>query len=387
MTSGPERTERTVRLLEMRLRDVRSYEQLSIALEPEASLTVLTGPNGVGKTNLLEAAAVVLSGASPRTSAELRLIRDGAASARIEARVAVGDQQHDRSATFVAGQGKRLELDGTTSRSVEAFAEATPAVTFLPERLLVIRGAPARRRALLDRLAARLVPGAAARARRYGSAVQQRNTLLRRARAGADVRSAIRPWNDQLVELGGAVRDDRDRVLERLHEPFARRLLQLTQLTGGTLDVDLRGGDLAAAFSEAWAADVRRGSTTVGPHLDDVRPVQAGRDLRAWGSTGEQRAALLAWTLAEADAITDATATRPVLLLDEPWGELDQERRRLLTGVMLDAGAQVIATTTEPPAHLDDVPPEQVSLRAVSSGAVHPSTTPQAAGAGRVSGA
>jgi DNA replication and repair protein RecF len=360
---------RAASIRRLTLRSVRTYDRLD--LDVSVGATVLVGPNGVGKTNLLEACAVVLSGASPRTSSELRLIRDGETAARIAAQVSVDEDVHERDVIFEAGKGKQLRIDGNVSRSIEEFARQVPVVTFLPEKLLTIRGAPQRRRALVDHLTGRIVPGAAKTLRDYTSALQQRNALLRRAKVGHDVVDQLHPWTQQLVERGTQVRADRARLLELLAGPYADRFRALTDLADATFEAELRGcGDLAADVAEIADHERRRGTSLVGPHLDDVLPRVAGRDLRAFGSAGEQRAALLAFTLAARDVLADHLRIDPVVLLDEPWSELDADRRRRLSTLLREL-PQVIITSTEPPAHLAEVLPDATVL-AVSSGQVTP---------------
>lgn len=364
---------RAASIRRLTLRSVRTYDRLD--LDVSVGATVLVGPNGVGKTNLLEACAVVLSGASPRTSSELRLIRDGESAARIGARVSVDDAVHERDVTFQAGRGKQLRVDASVARSIEDFARQVPVVTFLPEKLLTIRGAPQRRRALVDQLTGRVVPGASRSLRDYTSALQQRNALLRRAKVGHDVADQLHPWTQQLIEHGSRVREHRARLLELLEAPYAARFHALTELAGATFDAELRGcGDLAADVAEIADHERRRGTSLAGPHLDDVLPRVADRDLRAFGSAGEQRAALLAFTLAARDVLAAHLGVEPVVLLDEPWSELDADRRRRLS-MLLGELSQVIVTSTEPPAHLATVLPEATVL-AVSSGQVHPWPTP-----------
>ncbi len=359
------------RIASLHLHDVRSYADLR--LELPAGLTVLVGPNGVGKTNLLEACAVALSGASPRTSSELRLVREGADAARIAATVLVDGDRYERDVVYRLGKGKQLRVDGNVVRSVEAYAEQVPVSTFLPEKLLTIRGAPQRRRALVDQLATRLVPSAAATQRAYAGALQQRNALLRRAKAGAAIDDQLAPWNEQLVTHGTALRADRDTLLARLAEPLADRFAQLTDLEGARFTCELRGsGDLAADLDEVASAERRRGSTLVGPHLDELLPRVGDRDLRTFGSAGEQRAALLAFTLAARDLLAEHLQVEPVVLLDEPWSELDADRRRRLTSILASL-PQVIVTSTEAPSHLREVVADACVL-SVSFGAVHPWT-------------
>lgn len=360
---------RSLRLTRIELRDFRNHERLT--LEPSQPFVVLVGPNGAGKTNLLEAASMACSGSSPRTSSELRCIRDGQPFARVSVDVSCDGRTSSRAVVLDGARGKRLEVDGQVERSLEGFATAVPVATFLPERLLVVRGAPARRRQLLDRLVARVHPEGASIQNHYSRALTQRNNLLRRARVGAAVGEAIRPWTEAVVEWGSRIREARNTVLESLNPCFRERFSQLTGFTDGALEIELRGDpDIAAALASTASIEQRRGSTMVGPHLDELTYRQGGRNLRTHGSTGEQRAALLAWSLADADIVIDRTGLHPILLLDEPYAELDHDRRRKLT-LALATAPFVMVTTTEAPRHLSD--PEiagSVAVYRVSSGSV-----------------
>jgi DNA replication and repair protein RecF len=356
---------RSLQLTQLTLLDVRTFAQLDTQLQ--GGITVLVGPNGVGKTNLLEAAATVLAGASPRTSNELRLIRDGASACRIHAVVRTADAVHEREVRLVQGRGKQLRLDAAPTQGVAEFARRSPSQVFLPERLLVIRGAPARRRALVDALMTQLDAASSTVLSAYQRALQQRNALLRQARAGRDVSRQLQPWTEQVVVHAAQLRAARRELLAQLAAPFADELHALTGLERGSFELEARGPDaLADALAEQLPIDVRRGSTTLGPHLDDLLPRQAGRDLRAFGSTGEQRASLLAFTLAAATLVARQCGIEPVLLLDEPWSELDSDRRRRLSE-RLTGAAQVIATTTEVPSHLSRLD-AAVHVGAVGSG-------------------
>lgn len=354
----------------LELRNVRTYTRAQ--LRPASGIVVLAGANGVGKTNLLEALAICMLGTSPRTSSEYRLVQEGSAFARADLQVDLPGRRQDRSVVLQPGKGKQLVVDDVVARSVEEFASQAPCVVFLPEKLLVVRGAPARRRAALDRLATRLNPGAATVIADYGRAVAQRNALLRQGRGGRDIAAALAPWTAQVVELGEQLRTLRSASVAAASHAFRRRLRDLTGFEDGTLELDVRGTDLQATLRELEALDRRRGTTGAGPHLDDLRFLQGRRDLRAFGSTGEQRAALLAWSLAEADATLETTGIEPLLLLDEPYAELDADRRRRLSET-LSGRAQAFVTTTEPPRHLTSARAGlSVDLHRVSFGTVQP---------------
>lgn len=328
------------------LREFRTYERL--ALELPEGMTFLTGSNGIGKTNLLEAVAMSLLGASPRTSAEARCVRHGAAALRLQAEVDVAAVPHQLVVTYQNGHGKRLAADGNERLTTEEFSSVAPCSVFLPERLLVVRGAPARRRATLDRLVTRIDRAAAASMRSYVRALTQRNVLLRRGRQTGHPPQELQTWTDLVAHHGAQVRVLRAQAIEELNPRFVIRFEQLTGLDAATVSLALRGTDLPVDLAAQLSIDLRRGSTTVGPHLDDVDLRVAGRDLRHFGSTGEQRAALLAWTLAEADVLSNLAGVTPVVLLDEPYAELDADRCERLHAVLLSLG-QVIVTSTSIP--------------------------------------
>ena len=173
-----ERSEATW-LERLAVRDFRTYERLDIELG--AGVSVVSGSNGLGKTNLLEACAFALTGSSPRTTAEARCVRSGSAAMHLAAHVRRGDNEVDLGVGFGAGQAKRLTIDDYPAASLGAFAQQALVSVFLPERLLVVRGAPARRRGSLDRFVTRIDPAAGDLMRRYTHVVTQRNSVLRRA--------------------------------------------------------------------------------------------------------------------------------------------------------------------------------------------------------------
>ncbi len=327
----------------LELRDVRSWPRLELEIPP--GLALLHGPNGAGKTNLLEAACCLLTGSSARTTRQARVVREGAGVAVVRGRVGGPSGIEQRSWGIEPGGRRSLRRDGEEVASATAFGAGTPVAAFFPERLLTMRGAPARRRALVDRLAARVIPAAAAAQRRYVEALTQRNALLRGARGSMRAPHGIEPWNEQLVELGGTVRAARAEVLSGLAPLLGEEHAGLAG--GDLLEVvpDERGADLARALEEQAAAELRRGTTLAGPHLDDLSFRREGSDLRHAGSTGQQRTALLAWMLAEARLVEERTGTVPALLLDDPLAELDDGRVERLLARVAGWPSQVIVTT------------------------------------------
>jgi DNA replication and repair protein RecF len=301
------------------------------------------GPNGVGKTNLLESLHVGTQGFSPRTRADVQLIRFGDRAARIAVRGKRGTVPVEIELTLEAGAGKRAKLNGGVLRAAEQLRAETATLVFTPDRLGVVKGAPAVRRAYFDRALGRLTPARAQLSTDYGAAVAQRNASLRRVAAGFSTREALAPWTEQVAALGTELVAARHEALHMLQPAFAERAGEL-----GLAEAELRyDGEplLAAALEARLDRDLDRGVTGLGPHLDDIVLAAGLRELRSFGSQGEQRLAMLALLLAEAELITERRGFPPLLLLDDVLSELDPGRRRILAARVAGAGQALITAT------------------------------------------
>jgi DNA replication and repair protein RecF len=338
-----------VRVDRLRAVSFRCYESLDAELG--AGTTLVAGPNGAGKTSLLEALHVALQGSSPRTSSDARCIRAGAEFLRVEAAGEQGGRPARTSVAIARGEPRRITVDGAPVRSAEALLERWACIVFLPERLDVVKRAPALRRAYVDRAVARLWPAFAHTAAVYASALEQRTALLRRIRAGHARAEALDPWDEQLAQAGAVVIAARRRFCTRSEPLFRERL---GQLGGRPEEAGLAyrsewpdsADGLRAALAERRPRDLERLTTSAGPHLDDVELREQGRELRAFGSQGEQRTAVLALLLAEAALLAETRGEPPVLLLDDVLSELDPGRRERLLA-LLPAHGQAIVTATE----------------------------------------
>jgi DNA replication and repair protein RecF len=332
------------------VRDFRSYEQADVGIGP--SLTVVCGPNGAGKTNLLEALYFGCTGRSCRTANEREVVRFGAGSTRVVVSAEGEDGPHELAVGFQPGEPKRMRVDGA---AVERLldSEQRPLVSvFLPDRLELIKGAPAVRRAHLDQFVGAMWPARVATRRAYAQTLAQRNALIARIRAGSVSRASLATWDEQLARYGVALISDRRRAVESLSDPF-RRLAEELGLDGEAEIVykprsrAADAADLAAELAELVDSDLERGFTAHGPHRDDLAALRAGRELRAYGSQGQQRLALLALLLAEREAIASTRAAVPLMLLDDVMSELDQTRRRALVDLLRASGGQSVITTTD----------------------------------------
>jgi DNA replication and repair protein RecF len=227
---------------------------------------------------------------------------------------------------------------------------------FDPDRLELIKGAPSVRRAHLDQFVAALWPSRTAARKAYAQALAQRNALIARVRAqgaGEAVQAAFEPWDLQLARHGIELMGDRRAALDTVAEPFAG----VCELLGLDGDPAIRYRprsrattveELVAELGERLPGDIERGFTGHGPHRDDVSVSRMGRELRSYGSQGQQRLALLGWLLAEREALCERREAPPVILLDDVMSELDSARRESLIELLRSGEGQSVITATDP---------------------------------------
>lgn len=361
-----------MRVVRLSVRDFRGYHEVSAGLGE--GLTVITGPNGAGKTNLLEALYFGCTGRSCRTSNEREVVRFGERATRVVVAAEAEDGAHELSVGFSPGEPKRMRVDGAAVERLVEVSERPLVSVFLPDRLELIKGAPSLRRAHVDQLVAALWPARVATRRAYAQSLAQRNALIARIRSGAGSRNSLHSWDAQLARHGLALMADRRAAVDAVAEPFTRWCADL----GLTGDPGVRyrprskastEDALAAELRERINGDLERGFTGHGPHRDDLVLTREGRELRAYGSQGQQRLGLLALLLAERDALAAHRDRPPLLLLDDVMSELDRQRRRALVDLLRSGSGQSVITATD----LDQVPGAEepgVTRLAVSEGRV-----------------
>ena len=340
-----------MRVERVSLRDFRNYEAAEVRLAE--GLTVVAGANGSGKTNLLEAVYFGCTARSPRTSNERELVRRGGRGvARVALDLLADDGGHRIECGFQPGEAKHLTVDGHRVDSLSGVEERPLVSVFLPERLELVKGAPAARRAHLDQFVAALWPARVETRASYSRALAQRNALVARIRAGAAGPAALDAWDAELARHGIGLMADRTEAVDALRPSFA----ELGGRLGlpGTAELRYRPRSaagteeqLVAELGERRGADLERGFTAHGPHRDELQLLLGDVALRAYGSQGQQRAALLALLFAERAVLADRRSRPPLMLLDDVMSELDAERRELLAG-LLRSGGQSVITTTEP---------------------------------------
>jgi DNA replication and repair protein RecF len=353
------------------LRDFRTYASAEVLLGP--GLTVVSGRNGAGKTNLLEALYFACTGRSCRTANERECVRFGAPLTRLELRCEDSQGAHELSVGFQPGEPKRLLVDGAPVDRLTDVAARPLVSVFLPDRLELVTGAPALRRAHLDQVVAALRPARAAPRRAYSAALAQRNALIGAIRAGRAGRASVPAWDAELARHGIALMADRAAVVEQLRPCFLEHAAGLG--LSGAPEVEYRprskattAEELTAELAQRLASDLERGFTEHGPHRDELVLRREGRELRAYGSRGQQRIGLLALLLAERETLADSRGASPLMLLDDAMSELDGSRRSRLVE-LLRAGGQSVITTTDL-AHVPGADDVAITRLAIAEGAV-----------------
>jgi DNA replication and repair protein RecF len=329
-------------------RPLRSLSATRVELAP--GIVSLVGPNGAGKTNLLEALYFALTGRSFRTSDRRELIPFGGSLARAEATLRdESGTQRRLLASVSRADGRRHLLDGSPADPATLARQRPPVAVFSPDRLVLVKGPPAERRAHLDRYLAARWPSRAGLRQRYGQALAQRNALVSRLAAGRG--GDLDVWDATLAEAAAPLIAARAEAVEELTAPFAAAAADLGLGRSATLAYAPRATgsleQIRAGLGERRAADLQLGRTSWGPHLDELKLELDGHALRRYGSQGQQRAALLALIFAEREALLAARRSAPLLLLDDVMSELDPQRRDLLVDRLGADGQALISAADE----------------------------------------
>lgn len=334
------------------------------------------GPNGSGKTNLLEGVCVAACGDSPRARTTEELIRAGRQHGFVRGEFE-GEQQASRIEVGLARSGeRRLRVNGVARRRADLIGRA-PVVLFWAQDVVTVRGEPAGRRRLLDRELAATSRSYYFSLIRYRRALEQRNRLLKRMRDGGREEGSLEAWDRAAAQYGTVLMMAREQFLAGLG-PAAADAYRTVSGDSRPLVVQYRpsvampegqtggdsGKDRSALAEEVGKAvlgslarsrrlDISSGTTTCGPHRDDMEFVLGDRPVRVYGSQGEQRSCAVAMRMGLAAVVRQMTGERPLLLLDDVLSELDERHREGIFSTC-EESEQVVITCCDPM----DIPPE-----------------------------
>jgi len=341
-----------VKITRVQLKGFRSYEECELA--PCEGVNVLLGDNGQGKTNVLEAMYVCCTGRSHRTRQDRELIRWGADFASVKVQAQRRDGSHEVELVLPALGRRRIKVSGQEiSRSGELMGHVT-GVLFSPEDLRTVKDGPAERRRFVDMALSQIRPAYYYALQRYNRALKQRNETLRIVAVQPAYMATLDSWDEQLAAAGAELMRHRREYIERLsraaaetHRDIAddREQLEIRYLPSVSAGDDAQA-NLEALFG-ARETDVRRMTTSVGAHRDDVQILVQGRDVRAFGSQGQQRTAALSMRLSELDVMREQIGEWPMLMLDDVMSELDPGRRRQLVSRLKGIQTFITCTDTE----------------------------------------
>lgn len=346
-----------MKLLSLSLRNFRNVA--SVDLTPSPRATVVVGPNGQGKTNLLEAVFFLATLKALRASRLSELVAFGTESAKVSGRFWLHGAERELSVEVTSQGTRQAFVDGKKATSFESYFGGVAVVAFTPDDLAVVKGGPDGRRAFLDRAVFNRFPAFLKESRDYARALKSRNKLLK-GQASTEYLDAY----DETLSRTGARLWLRRRMLMSEVAPLACKAFEAVGRAAHSAYFGYQPSKVEVDFSKATEAelthilqdallqrrtrDFDRGFTSVGPHVDDVRIELGQQTAKAFASQGQQRALVLAWKMAEIENLLNSLGFLPLLLLDDVSSELDPERNAYLMHYLAESGAQVFLTTTEP---------------------------------------
>lgn len=359
-------TDATARLRRLSVRDFRNLTR--VELEPPRDGLVVIGDNGHGKTNFLEAIYYLEILRSARSARDQDLVRFGTEGFHLAATVdTVGTHEIDVGFER-AGKRKRVRVDGAIPERLGDVLGTVPAVMFAPADVGMIAGPPAARRRYLDIVLALTSRGYLNALQRYRAALAHRNAALRQAgRTGRPKASGLEVWEASLAEHGARLWSERQRWVAQSVESFERLCGAIGEAARVTMRYATELGstndprrELVAALEVKRALDIRRGITHAGPHRDDLAITIDDRDLRSFGSAGQQRTAAIALRMLEVETFRARHGSAPLFLLDDPFAELDAQRSSRIMALLDETG---IGQTYLAVPRESDIPPGMSRLR------------------------
>lgn len=340
-----------MRITKLKLENFRNYSSLELDFSP--GITLVSGNNGQGKTNLVESLVIASTTKSPRTSTFLELIKDGKQNARVdvyierrygEVKVSYAIDQKGEKTFFVNGNSQ--------SKLGEVFGNLV-VIYFCPDHLKIVSGSPQERRDFMDTDISQLSGAYYNLLQRYNKILMQRNKLLKIEKDMQVLLSQIGVWNEQLASVASLIIKTRKGFIEKLKKPASEAIKYISS-SKEELEIEYIGArgqtkeeiknELLKSLEYNLEKDIELGYTSIGPHRDDIYFGLSKKDARSFSSQGQQRSIVLALKFAEMEIFKEELGESPVMVLDDVFSELDTTRQRRLYEKMSEQ--QTIITGT-----------------------------------------
>lgn len=342
-----------MRIQRLTLSDWRNFKEASLEFSP--ALNYVTGENGSGKTNLLEAVSYLSQAHSFRKCPDRDLIRQGQPSAAVSGLFLSEADGYTKSIeALIRPTAKAIKVDGKTVAKLSAFYGTISTVNFDPKRVFLFRSEPSDRRRMMDETLSAIYPKYLYSLIRYKKLLKQRNQALIQ-KADEDV---LRVYAQELITCAYRLVSNREELIKqadkiaqetfkKLFDPQAELKISYRTCMPNTDDYDTFSAESLALFEKKRSAERIRRSTVVGPHLDDVVCLLNGLPIQTHGSQGQNRLASLALTLALAEITGEKRGEKPILILDDVLSDLDSVRKKRLCEFSLSLGQTIVSGPSE----------------------------------------
>lgn len=315
----------------LELKNYRNYNFASINFEP--GINIIYGDNAQGKTNIIEAIYMCATSKSHRTSIDKELIKIDELESHVYLRVEKDNILEEIDVHLKRNSNKGIAINKVAIRKMNELLGVVHVVLFSPEDLGLIKNGPKERRRFIDMELSQLDKLYFYNLSQYHKVLKQRNNLLKKIQNQRDLEEQLDIWDLQLVQYGEVVIELREQFIDELKPIVYEKHHHLTGYQEELVIIyekDVERQDLKAKLEKNRQRDIYQGSTSVGPHRDDICFKINDIDVRTYGSQGQQRTAALSLKLSEIELVKLKSSETPILLLDDVLSELDKHRQQYL---------------------------------------------------------
>lgn len=330
-----------MRIKSLKLKNFRNYNDLNVNFAE--NFNIIYGNNAQGKTNIIEAIFLCASGRSHRTSKDNELLKYGTFVFDIKLLIERNDVQQEIAITYNIEEKKKIRINEIPVKKIGDMMGHLNAVVFSPEDLLLIKQGPVERRRFADITLSQLKPSYFYDLQQYAKILYQRNTLLKNITYKRELEDTLDVWDRHLVKTGAKIMKERSNFVIKLDALAKIRHNRLTnneenlslkynpsfEYINGKDDINIEN-NFMKILEKSRGREIQKGTTTVGPHRDDIDIILNGESTKIYGSQGQQRTSVLSMKLAEIDLMKEESGDYPVLLLDDVLSELDDRRKEYL---------------------------------------------------------